>query len=94
MNRSDARGRLPRVHNLPPAARPILGPELAMAGTPWLQHLPWLGLQWDFRPGTAAVARGTFHSMQPRGSSRLEATPGGPGGGRSGWSLEVAFVVR
>jgi hypothetical protein len=91
MARSDARGRLPRVQSLPPRARPILGPEVAMAGTPWLQHLPWLGLQWDFRPGTSALARGAFHSMQPGGTARLQDTPGGS---RGGWSLELGFVLR
>lgn len=91
MARSDARGRLPHVQSLPAGARPILGPGVAMAGTPWLQHLPWLGLQWDFRSGTSARARGAYHSMHPGGTARLEATPRGA---RSGWSLELEFVVR
>ncbi len=90
--KSYARGRLPLAHSLPVRARPILGPEVAMAGTPWLQHLPWLGLQWDFRPGTTALATGAFHSMQPpAGTPRLQDTPGGS---RSGWSIELGFIVR
>ncbi len=92
MLRQDARGRLPRVPSLPAAARTIVGAELALAGTALTRHSPWAGVGWTFRPGQSVRAVGAYRSLAARpGSTRLEGTPDGD---RSGWSVELGFVLR
>jgi hypothetical protein len=92
MIRKDARGRLPRVASLPAAARSVVGAELALAGTALTRHSPWTGVGWTFRPGQTVRAVGAYRSLAARpGSTRLE---GAPDGARSGWTVELGFVLR
>lgn len=90
--RTAARGRLPHVTSLPTEARELLGPELAIAGTPSVHHAPWVGAAWDYRPGQSVRVVAGRQSFAPNApGTRLAATPDGD---RAGWSVEVGFVMR